>query len=265
MNTSKRKRSKKDTGKTARVRKSRTPKRSVPDDVSDYVLAMCGGNVPDDISDLEKFTGIPADLSQVDEAKNETFRTLNDTVDYVNQSRRDRMIDPVTELQGSLYTEEKYETFARSFEALRERHGYSDEPVETGTDPNPLFYTIWEASKIPELEDPSLSTVDPCLLLDDAKRFAIMTSGVYQDFEALLAPFISAGAPEFVLTTDRKRILDQSGWMECYGGIEPDQRFACEFLISRVGNWGVYILLEKEGTSEGQRVVYYMYVTRTQT
>jgi hypothetical protein len=94
---------------------------------------------------------------------------------------------------------------------------------------------------------------------------SILSAGVYQDFESLIAPFFAADAEAFILTTARKKILDRSGWMELYNGIDPDQRYACEFYIARVGDWGLYILLEHEGTLEGQRVVYYMYVCRKKT
>lgn len=263
--SSKRKRDKGDEGPSSRANKTRTGKKEIPEGISPYVIQLCGGRIPDNVSELKLLTGIPADLGTVDEKTNRQYRALNDTIDHLQTNRKKRQTKTLEELQGTLFTDEKYQKFAGAFRTLHERHGYADMPLETGKDPSACFYTIWKADDFNELSNPSLSTVDPCMLLTDGQRMSILNADVYQAFESLIRPFIDPEAEDFILTTKRKQVLDLSGWMELYNGIDPDQRFACEFYISRVGNWGLYVLLEHEGTPEGQKVVYYMYVCRTDT
>lgn len=263
-----RKRARKDEPTTTRVRKSRTGKKAKPEEVSDYMIDLCGGSVPGSAKMVEQLTGIPANLDAVNDAENQERHSLHHAVGELKEKRRRKNRRPEFEIQGSLATREKREKFIKCFEDIHRSKGYAPSGEIPTYDLNPLLYDNPTGMALPSR--PTLQNVDPlaCLAPDAADRLSL--SPVYQEIEIIIRPYRKK---EFVLSTARKMLLDRAGWMLCPEAIEPDERFVSEFFVSRDGLWGLYIMQhpqeELPGAAPvthdaelGLKVAYYVYVAR---
>jgi len=233
--------------------------------VSDYAVEMAGGASITSTEDFENLTGIPVEIAMKSESSNSQRRFLHYALDQLKLQKKRSMRKPKTEIQSSLITDEKRKKFIEMFQNLHEKRGYGVSGDFTIESLNPLLYDSPIDIALPS--QPTLESVDPLMLLSDEQIVELCMSASYQEFEVLIRPHRANG--NFVLSTERKELLDQAGWTVCPDSIQADERFITEFFVSRDGHWGLYIMQHPLGEDDdttnvkGLNVAYYLYVGRS--